>query len=153
MVQDCQVVHYRGIGSESDEGCILRREARLMMLLPLLPLAAAKWTTCTGGPPIFLYPLYLLTVVRSKWVEYGMLQRLGVRFSFGRLFEFAVGIFEQMDWLILRMELFRKLWAAAFRQWGWPLTPIVGTLRLCGACRSWPSPRPAWRSRRLPAGL
>ena len=63
-------------------GLTLRREARLMMVLQLLALVAAPWTTCRGGPPMFLYVVYLPILVHSKWIECSLLQELGLTWNF-----------------------------------------------------------------------
>ena len=100
-----------------------------MMLVPMLAFAAAPWTTCTGGPLVFLYATYLPVLIRSKWIEYGLLQQLEVQFSFSMLFESGVGILEHMDWLIdgaLQVQTAMcdpeamEPWASSFRIcWRW----------------------------------
>ena len=78
--------------SDVDRGLILRREARLMLQLPVLALAAEPWTTCTSGPPMLLYVVYLATPVRGKWCKYGLLRQVEVPFRFSMLFGLRMGI-------------------------------------------------------------
>ncbi|CAE7314833.1 unnamed protein product [Symbiodinium sp. CCMP2456] len=96
----------------------LRCEMRLMWLLPLLPLVAAPWTTCAGGSPTWVYLLYIPVLLRSKYIEYQLLQQLEVcdemqqdletagkqllscevPWSLKLIFEFCIGAFEHFDW-------------------------------------------------------
>lgn len=46
----------------------LRCEARLMLVLPFLPILAAPYTTCEGGMPFWAYLLCIPFLIRSKWV-------------------------------------------------------------------------------------
>ena len=63
---DCSLISL-GFGQQSvaaemdwDQiGRQVRMEARLMLLVALLPLVSAPWTTCISGPPTWLYILYL----------------------------------------------------------------------------------------------
>ena len=53
---------------EKIEKCA-RNEARLVLMLPLIPLVAARWTTCEGGMPTWAYLLYIPLLFRAKYVE------------------------------------------------------------------------------------
>ena len=76
-MRDCKRFDYEPADADSDDtesddearahGVILQREARLMMVLSLLALVAAPWTT--GRPPMLLYVVYLPILVHSKWIE------------------------------------------------------------------------------------
>ena len=63
---DCSLISL-GFGQQSvaaemdwDQiGRQVRMEARLMLLVALLPLVSAPWTTCISGQPTWLYILYL----------------------------------------------------------------------------------------------
>ena len=47
----------------------VRWEARLMLVLPMVPLLAAPWTTCTGGMPTWAYIIYLPFLLKAKVTE------------------------------------------------------------------------------------
>ena len=65
------------------QGRVVRMQARLMLLVVLVPLAAAAWTSCAGGLPLWAYGLYLPFLVYNKAVEVQLLVRLQVRSSGG----------------------------------------------------------------------
>lgn len=59
---------------------VARREMRMMLLLPLLPLLALPYTTCSEGSPLWLYAIYVPFLLRSKYVELELMQALPAEF-------------------------------------------------------------------------
>ena len=47
----------------------MKWEGRQMVVLPLVPLIAAPWTTCTGGIPTWAYALYVPFLLKGKILE------------------------------------------------------------------------------------
>ncbi|CAK8997234.1 unnamed protein product [Durusdinium trenchii] len=76
----------------------LRCEARLMLVLPFLPILAAPYTTCEGGMPFWAYLLCIPFLIRSKW-EATLLRRHGWSWSaLAMSAEFVLfGPLEQLD--------------------------------------------------------
>jgi len=75
----------------------VRREARLMALLPLLALVGASDTTCEGGPPGWLYVIYLPFLLRTKVVEFRILAKLKRTWSIILSLNFVLGAMDHMD--------------------------------------------------------
>ena len=120
----------------------VRTEARLMLLVALLPLGSAPWTSCLGGSPTWLYVLYLPFLLRSKVVEYQIIKKFGIEWRPALLFEYGMGVLEHLDWFTdgaFPVQAYMcepgitAAWAAAFDQsWGWVWAPIIRVLHFCG---------------------
>ena len=120
----------------------VRTEARLMLLVALLPLGSAPWTSCLGGSPTWLYVLYLPFLLRSKVVEYQIIKKFGIEWGPALLFEYGMGVLEHLDWFTdgaFPVQAYMcepgitAAWAAAFDQsWGWVWAPIIRVLHFCG---------------------
>ncbi|CAK9115960.1 unnamed protein product [Durusdinium trenchii] len=54
----------------------MKWEGRQMVVLPLVPLIAAPWTTCTGGIPTWAYALYVPFLLKGKILEAMLMRRL-----------------------------------------------------------------------------
>ena len=146
---DCSLISL-GFGQQSvaaemdwDQiGRQVRMEARLMLLVALLPLVSAPWTTCISGPPTWLYILYLPFLLRSKIVEYQIIRKFGIDWGPALLFEYGMGVFEHLDWFTdgafpaqayMCEPDITAAWAAAFdHSWGWVWAPIIRMLHFCG---------------------
>lgn len=123
----------------------LRFEARLMLLVALLPLVnllSIEPTSCIEGPPLWLYVTYVPYLVRSRYVEFLMCQKLKIEWTRGNLVEFVAGGFEHMDWFtdsVFILQAYNcepaltQIWIPAFEgSWVSTLIPIIHTLRFFG---------------------
>jgi len=120
----------------------VRREARLMLAVAVLPLVSAPWTSCLSGSPTWLYISYLPFLLRSKMVEYKIIRKLGIQWRPALLFEYAIGVLEHLDWFTdgaFPVQAYMcepgitDTWAAAFDQsWGWVWAPVIRLLHFFG---------------------
>jgi len=131
---------YAPLDSEDDRGRTLRREARLMALLPLLALAGASETTCEGGAPSWLYVIYVPILVRAKIIEWRILTELKQSIiSLG----FVLGMLDHMDYFtdgVFPIQAYKcepeatNLFVFSFKQsWASCLAPMISTLHFSGA--------------------
>ena len=120
----------------------VRTEARLMLLVALLPLVSAPWTSCLSGSPTWLYILYLPFLLRSKIVEYQIIRKFGIDWGPALLFEYGIGVLEHLDWFTdgaFPVQAYMcepgitAAWVAAFdHSWGWVWAPIIRVLHFSG---------------------
>lgn len=83
-------------GADAELAMLLRREARYMLLLLLIPLACAGWTTCEGGMPTAAYVLYAVFLLRSKAMEICIL--LNIKAEAIAYVFMLLGMFDHFDW-------------------------------------------------------
>lgn len=140
---------YGNLELESDEDDmllkLLRRECRLMLLYPLIPIALAPWTTCGEGMPSWGYALYVPFLLRAKYIEWKILQGLN---ETGRVLSlgFVLGVLDHADWFTdgaFPVQAFMcepdatASFAKAFHQsWAWPAAPLVQSLHFWGLVAS-----------------
>jgi len=68
-------------GTDETVNCLVRREARYMMLLPILPLIFFPYASCEEGTPDVVYLVYLLCLIRARIVEARLLWALDVSWT------------------------------------------------------------------------
>jgi len=122
-----------------------RREMRLMLLYPLIPITLAPWTTCRGGMPTWGYALYLPFLVRTKWNEHGILTGgfcmrtseivLSIPFvlsSLDHLDWYTDGAFPVQAWMCDAQVT--EPFAQTFRvtSFWWPVAPLVSAMHFYG---------------------
>jgi len=130
-------------------GSILRREMRLSLFLPLIPLMMSPWTTCESGMPTLGYILYLPFLIRAKLVELMIIRKMGegeyMASKFAAILGFTLGTMEHMDWFTdggFPIQAYMcdpqatAHFAESFSQSSvWALAPLVASLRFWGiAC-------------------
>jgi len=71
-----ELAGYAHIASKDAIVRTVRREARLMLLLPLIPLATLPLTKSGQGAPLLAYGIYAPLLLRSKLVEVQILRQL-----------------------------------------------------------------------------
>eukprot|EP00419_Tripos_fusus_P077404 CAMPEP_0172889720 /NCGR_PEP_ID=MMETSP1075-20121228/139554_1 /TAXON_ID=2916 /ORGANISM="Ceratium fusus, Strain PA161109" /LENGTH=568 /DNA_ID=CAMNT_0013743845 /DNA_START=58 /DNA_END=1761 /DNA_ORIENTATION=- len=64
----CSLLGYSGT-EEEDIAHLVTREARIMLVLPCIPIAFRPWATCHGGVPFGAYLVYLPFLVRARIIE------------------------------------------------------------------------------------
>ncbi|CAK9030719.1 unnamed protein product, partial [Durusdinium trenchii] len=72
-------------------------EGRLVLVLPLVPLLAAPWTSCTGGMPIWAYGLYIPFLLKAKVTEGLVMHRLKITDHMWSLGFWLWGPLEHLD--------------------------------------------------------
>lgn len=78
---------------------VMRRELRLASFSPLIPLLGVPFATCEDGPPIWVYLLFLPLLLRTKWMEWQVLQRMGkASLSTMLTFSFSLGVLDTLNW-------------------------------------------------------
>lgn len=124
-------------------GRIVRREMRLMVLYPLIPLLGFSQSTCENGSPTWLWAIYLPFLIRVKILEWRILRRLGEsNWDIFTNIGFVFGILDALDWFTdgafpiqaVKCDRFATVpFQFAFHEsMSWFLVPLVGTLRFYG---------------------
>lgn len=122
---------------------LIRREMRISLLYPLLPIAAEPWTTCEEGAPYWIYIAFLPLLLRAKWQEFRILRMIGrAKLKVFLSFAFVFGTADIADWFFdggfpvqayACDDQITEPFAVAIAQSKiWPLAPVVMSMRFWG---------------------
>lgn len=128
---------------KDDIGRLLRREARLVLLYPLIPLLGAAQTTCKSGAPTWVYAIFMPVLLRAKYMEWRILQAVASPTLWTICSAaFVLGALDTADWMTDGIFPVQALacgadatdrFAEAFDQsWAKPLAPLVRTIGFGG---------------------